>query len=100
MKRKKEEEKEWKLIEVEYLPPVGRAITLMYRNIVGDFIKSGIGIAKIELTKFKKRRTTLGVGLRRAIRMMGVSNKISVRIRKEGVYLINFEKTGIIPIRK
>jgi hypothetical protein len=88
------QEKTWKIEKVDYLPRTRRSS--LYRNIVEDFISSGLAIGKVIVDRNKD---TLFYGLKIAISRMALSNKIMVRRIANEVYLVDIEKVGAIPKR-
>jgi len=91
--------KEYKLKEVKFLPEYLRRPG-KYDNLVQEFVKSGMAIAKVE-GKFPRNKNARALvsGLIYAIRRHGLTNKIWVTTRRKEVYLVNIEKTGIRKMR-
>jgi len=88
----KKQEKTWRIEKVDYLP--SKKIGTLYKDIVEDFISSGLAIGKVIVDR---RPETLFYGLRVAISRMALSHKIKVRRIANDVYLVDIEKTGIFP---
>jgi len=85
----------WTIKEVDFLPC--RVAGSLYGNIVKTFVKTDIAIGKVIVKN--KSSSTLMAGLKNAIRRMGLSQKVVVRRIKDEIFLINAEKSDIIPLR-
>jgi ribosomal protein L19 len=100
MENEQSQNKNWRIEEVDFLPQ--RRVGTLYRDIVMDFLNSDMGIGKITIEN--KKPSSVYMGLKDAIRRMGLSRKLVVRKvnfedGREEVYLINTEKVGYIPRR-
>jgi|YelNatPaOPRAMG01_1025707.scaffolds.fasta_scaffold24228_3 ribosomal protein L19 len=100
MENEQSQNKNWKIEEVDFLPQ--RWVGTLYRDIVMDFLNSNMGIGKVIIEN--KKPSSIFMGLKNAIRRMGLNRKLAVRKvnfedGREEVYLINTEKVGYISKR-
>jgi hypothetical protein len=90
-----QEKNTWVIKEVDFLPC--RVAGSLYGNIIKAFIEADMAIGKV--TVKNKSSSALMAGLKNAVRRMGLSQKVVVRRIKDETFLINAEKSGIIPLR-